>query len=206
MTTTIDKTLAKKMTEITTATENSTMIRIMTTDKINIIIKIIIIDTINMTEMIITTNINLVNNVEMTILITTVTTTIPIIYTDAMTAIFQHNVIITITVQPIHNLKRLINSIIPRLHLNMPHTHTPHLRLLYSHLLCHQYQSLHIIYRPTKPLPYLACHLSLTKYHTIIKDFNTYTHSAETKKKGIDPINRYPYILTHTCLYCTYYI
>lgn len=67
-TTTIDTTLAKKMTEITTATENSTMIRIMTTDKINIIIKILIIDMINMIEMIITTNTSLANSAEMTIL------------------------------------------------------------------------------------------------------------------------------------------
>ena len=174
MTTTIDKTLAKKMTEITTATENSTMIRIMTTDKINIIIKILIIDMINMIEMIITTNISLANSAEMTILIITVTTTTPIINTDAMTATFQHNVI-TIIAQTIHNPKHLINSTIPRLHLNTLHTHTPQLRLLFSHLLCHLYQSHHITYKPIMHLLYPLCHLSLTNYHTTIKDFNTHT-------------------------------
>ena len=84
MKTMIDTTLAKKMTEITAVTENSTLTRIMTADKINIIINILTIDMINMIDTIIMTNISLANSAKMTITVTTATTITPIINTDGL--------------------------------------------------------------------------------------------------------------------------
>ena len=124
----------------------------------------------------------------MTITIITATTTTPIINTDATTATFQQEIIISIQIIIIITLLKLrhpTNSLTTWLHRNTMPTHTPHLRLLFSHLLCHLYHSHHIICKLTKPLPYLVCHFSLTKYLTIRKDFNTYLYTRPNPKKGI---------------------